>query len=244
MWHPDDYSVPTPTDAGSAVDTAGMRRLADRTLPLVIRTDFDRPGFALVRFSEPVDPPAFRRALIDFVAGLVNAYRERHGRSLTLCSVGRFDQQASTEAHLDGAPEESILVLGYEPTPVRSLLSLYDYARAAADARLDPLSYLEQHKPTFGEGRALLQRYRTDLTGFDAGRHNVLVINNSSGPLAAGRTSGMLGVLHQSQIPVRGPQHHRYVNTLLLTPAVPSASGCGEGTIGAYLEAGAFAACC
>jgi len=51
----------------------------------------------------------------------------RRGRlPFTFRSLARFDQQETTKFHLDGAPEQSMLVLGYEPSRVQSRLPTAD----------------------------------------------------------------------------------------------------------------------
>ena len=47
--------------------------------------------------------------------------------------MGRFDSQTTTKFHLDGAPDEAFLMLGYEASPVRSELAIADYSKAARD---------------------------------------------------------------------------------------------------------------
>ena len=79
-------------------------------------------------------PAAFREQLVAYAAELDDAYRRDFpSRRLLLRSIGRFSQVTSTEAHLDGAPDESILMLGYEPSEVESRLTIHDYVRCAAD---------------------------------------------------------------------------------------------------------------
>ena len=47
---------------------------------------------------------------------LQSIHRKNSGRELLYLTAERFDQQQTTKFHLDGAPAESILMLGYEPT--------------------------------------------------------------------------------------------------------------------------------
>src|SRR5207248_9369528 len=96
--------------------------------------------------------------------------------------LGRFDQKVSTEAHRDGAPEESVLMLGYEPTPVASRLFLLDSTRAAFDRGLSPAELLGRFNPLTPPGRAVLEEHVTEVPGFDPGHFHVVVINNSCSP--------------------------------------------------------------
>ena len=45
---------------------------------------------------------------------------QRGRRPFAYLSMARFDQQETTKFHLDGAPAESLLMLGYEPSKIRS----------------------------------------------------------------------------------------------------------------------------
>lgn len=240
---PDTYRLDTP--AVALADPAGLRRLAADVLPRVARTDFTAPGFALVRVADDLTSGQFRAALTDFAAALGDAYHSHFGRRLVAYWMGRFSQQATTEPHLDGAPDESVLVLGYEPSEVASRLFVYDYARAAADRGMGPKVFMDRLNPTFGEGKAAIAPYRTAVEGFDPGRYNVLVLNNSSAPPDQAAAAGMLGVLHQSVVPAPRPGAERFINTLMLRTADPAApgGGCGREAVRAFVDAGEFQSC-
>ncbi|WP_156345023.1 hypothetical protein [Verrucomicrobium spinosum] len=62
---------------------------------------------------------------------LSRLYGQQFGEPLEYVSMGRFDQQNTTRLHLDGAPARSFLMLGYEPTSVRSEFCIADYSRCA-----------------------------------------------------------------------------------------------------------------
>ena len=63
--------------------------------------------------------------------------------------MARFDQQETTKFHLDGAPEQSMLMLGYEPSRVVSRLFLADYTRAASDLGITPQLFLTEFNPMY-----------------------------------------------------------------------------------------------
>src|SRR4051794_36240046 len=106
-------------------------RLAEQLAPQVFRTDLQKPGFAVADLGTDLSSRPFRGLLVALASELAQFYHRSFGRPLGLISVGSFDQQVTTEPHLDGGPEESILILGYEPTRVASRLTLIDYTRAA-----------------------------------------------------------------------------------------------------------------
>jgi hypothetical protein len=185
----------------------------------VFRTDLDQPGFAAHDWARGKEgtPLRFRQFLVSLGQALGAVYQRRFGRPLTFFSLGRFDQQTTTAAHRDGAPDESILMLGYEPTSVASRLYLLDYTRAALDRGLRPAEFLERYNPLTPAGGQALSAYTTLAPDFEPSHYCVVVINNSSLPWEL-RQRGMLGVLHQADIPAPDATAHRYVNSLILTP--------------------------
>src|SRR4051794_10445163 len=93
---------------------------AEHTADLVFRTDLEMPGYVLFDLGPNLDSHGFRELLVRFCLLLGEAYQRRFGRKLRFLSLGHFDQQNTTKPHRDGAPDESILVLGYEPSDVQS----------------------------------------------------------------------------------------------------------------------------
>jgi hypothetical protein len=216
--------------------------LLDATASRVFRTDLSQPGFAIPDLGDDLTPIQFRSMLIGFAAALDHAYDRRFSRRLLLRSMGRFDQKVSAEAHLDGAPDESILMLGYEPSEITSRLFLIDYTRCAFDRGLQPREFLDRFNPTFGEGRSLLDAYATELTPFDRRHFRVVMFNNSCTPVDRAER-GMLGVLHKSIVVDPQSTQTRFVNTMMLSPADVAADDViGTEDVRAYLNAGAFKA--
>src|SRR2546423_691115 len=113
--------------------------------------------------------------------------------------MARFDQQDTTKFHLDGAPEQSMLMLGYEPSQVQSRLFLGDYTRAAFDLGITPQQFLQDYNPMLRKGEELLARYATELPQPEPGHARILLINNSSLPFTEAR-SNPLGVMHRAII--------------------------------------------
>lgn len=214
MTNAPDYLVP------AVPEPHALRAAAEQAAPLVFRTDVTRPGFALIDFGDGLDARRFRALLLGLADGLGRAYEGEFGRPLLLRSTDRFDQQVSTEAHRDGGPDESVLVLGYEPTEVDSRVSLVDYTRAALDRGLAPAEFLVRFNPITAAGRDALAGYATDVTAFDRTRYQALVINNGCADLVQ-RDRGMLGVLHRAVMLTPSPQKTRHVNSLMLVTAEP-----------------------
>jgi hypothetical protein len=184
----------------------------------VFRTDLARPGFAHLDLGVLALPSeAFSEMVREWAGQLAAEYRRRFGRSLAVVPQGSFDQQVTTAAHRDGGPDESVLVLGYEPTAVASRLLLLDFSRAAFDRGLSPAEFLAVHNPVFPAGRQQLEGYVTEVSGFDPAHAHVVIINNSNRPLEE-RHAGMLGVLHQAIIVNPDPSARRMIHSLILTP--------------------------
>jgi hypothetical protein len=133
-------------------------------------------------------------------------------------SMSRFDQQASTKAHRDGGPAESVLLLGYEPTPISSRLAIADYSRCAFERGLTPTEFLERHNPMFPAGEDLLAEYTTEIREFDSKQSQVLLINNSAAEFNPEERAWQ-GVLHQATIPEPRNDVPRIVNSIQLTKA-------------------------
>ena len=107
---------------GSQWDETIVRRVYAQ----VFRTNFAMPGVALLSFQERISSQELRSLMWVLKNSLGALHHEATGKHLVYLSMGRFDSQVTTKFHLDGAPDEAFLMLGYESTPVRSELSIAD----------------------------------------------------------------------------------------------------------------------
>jgi hypothetical protein len=196
-------------------DTQGMQTLASRVFHQVFRTDFQAPGIALVNLGQTVGSRQLRSFMVALKELLAERFYHQTGKRLDYLSLGRFDQQDTTKFHLDGAPEESFLMLGYEPTKVRSEVAIADYSKAAFDLGMEPKQFLAELNPMYAAGMERLAPYVTRLTAFDPGAAQVLLINNSSQPFIPNEQN-QLGVLHQATILQPLPTERRVVNSTML----------------------------
>jgi hypothetical protein len=218
-----------------------LRSSAERVATSVFHRDFSQPGFALLDLGTECMPRSFREILIALTASLNEVYQESFGRQLIYLSLGRFDQQATTRAHRDGAPNESILILGYEPTAIVSRLFLLDYTRCARERGLTPHEFLDRLNPAFGDNETLLRDYTIEVAGFDPAHYQILVINNSAASWED-RGHGMLGVLHKAIVLASQAGQPRHVNSLTLTTAeVSEQAGRTAAEIQAFIESAAVA---
>jgi hypothetical protein len=184
-----------------------VSELAAELFRLVWRTTLEQPGFAVVRFATPPDSRALRRAIFDLVAAMpIRFVAER---------LGRFDQQVSSKFHRDGAPPASLLLLGYEPTTVRSRIFIADASRAAHTAGVPLAEFVAKFNPMFPAGEAKYLPFVTELE-LPHGEPHIVAINNSLLPLDG---QNPLGVLHRAVIDEPDPGACRVINSVGLTPA-------------------------
>jgi hypothetical protein len=195
--------------------TAPDPDVAERVFGLVWRSNFDAPGFCLLDAGPGMDSHALRQAMLTLKGRLSDLCFQQTGRRLLFRSMARFDQQETTKFHLDGAPEQSMLILGYEPSPVHSRLFLADYTRAAFDLGITPQQFLHDFNPMYRQGEERLARFVTELPQPDPGHARLLVINNSSLPFSEARMNP-LGVLHKAVIVTPDEAQRRVVNSTML----------------------------
>ncbi|WP_166819714.1 hypothetical protein [Thalassoroseus pseudoceratinae] len=192
-------------------------RLAEETFPLVCRTDFMKPGFALIDLGAEFGSRAMRLGMSEVCARFDSLFQASQGRRLVTRSMTRFDQQTTTKPHVDGSELESVLVLGYEPTQVRSRIFMSDFSVCAGTQGLYPAEFLEKFNPMYAHGTKMLEPFTTELTAFDPGHFQILLVNNSC---ARGKLNGrtMQGVLHHADVPEPRTDVQRIINSILLTP--------------------------
>ena len=181
---------------------SGEQRLAVKAeggLDAVWRFDFSAPGFCLLDLGLAVDSHELRALMLRLREQLSEVGSRTYGVRFVYRSLGRFDQQETTRFHLDGAPDQSLLMLGYEPSKVHSRLSLADYSRCAYDLGTEPKRFLDEFNPMYRKGEQLLGRYVTHLPQPEENHSRILLINNSSLPYTETRTNP-LGVLHKAEI--------------------------------------------
>ena len=196
---------------GSTPDQA----IVEKVFGLAWRFDFTAPGFCLLDIGAGVDSHPLRSWMVDLKGWLSEINVRRSGRPFIFRSMARFDQQETTKFHLDGAPEQSMLILGYEPSRVISQLFLADFTRAAFDLKITPAQFLADFNPMYKKGEELLGRYVTEVPQADEGHSRILLINNSSLPFTEARTNP-LGVMHKAEVMDPTEPERRIVNSTML----------------------------
>jgi hypothetical protein len=188
---------------------------AEKAFDLAWRFDFTAPGFAVLDTGPGIDSHTLRSWMVVLKQRLSEIGSSRGRGSFAYRSMARFDQQETTKFHLDGAPEQSMLMLGYEPSKVVSRLFLADYTRAAFDLGITPQQFLTEFNPMYKKGEELLGRYVTELPQPTEGHSRILLVNNSSLPFTESRTNS-LGVMHKAIIVTPDDAERRIVNSTML----------------------------
>jgi hypothetical protein len=188
---------------------------AEKVFDLVWRFDFTMPGFCLLDIGPGVDSHTLRSWMVDLKERLSVVAVRLGGQPFVFRSMARFDQQETTKFHLDGAPEQSMLMLGYEPSEVRSRLFLADYTRAAFDLGITPQQFLNDFNPMYRKGEELLGRYVTELPQPAEGHARILLVNNSSLPFTEDGANP-LGVMHKAEVMAPTESERRIVNSTML----------------------------
>jgi hypothetical protein len=192
--------------------------LAGRLYQQAFRGDFGAPGVALVSLGRSVASAELRQFMVTLKECLDEVHAQATDRRLVYLSLARFNQQVTTKYHLDGAPDEAFLMLGYEPSVVRSELCVADYTKAAHDMGIDPKTFLSDFNPMFAQHERRLAPYITRLEGFDHDQANLLLLNNSSLPYQPG-SRNLLGVMHKATILNPLPDRTRTVNSTMIGTA-------------------------
>ncbi len=196
-------------------DRASLLSHAETVYDLVWRTGFSAPGFASLEIPPGPDSHDIRAWMIALKIRLSEISLSKGREPFVYRSMSRFDQQVTTKFHLDGAPDQSLLMLGYEPSKIESRLFLADYSDAAADLGITPKQFLQDYNPMFKKGEESLQPYTTELPPQRPGYSRIVLINNSSTPISPdGMTS--LGVMHKAIIVTPNDTEPRLVNSTML----------------------------
>ena len=204
-----------PTDYLLNLTLAPNHAAAEKVFDLVWRFDFAAPGFAIIDLAPGIDSHTLRSWIVGLKERMNGVSVRRGGKAFSFRSMARFDQQVTTKFHLDGAPAESMLILGYEPSNVASRLFLADFTCAAFDLGITPQQFLSDFNPMYKKGEDLLGRYVTELPQPEEGHSRILLINNSSLPFTAARTNP-LGVMHKAIIVTPDEGERRIVNSTML----------------------------
>lgn len=207
IWQPDTiYFYPESLDASV---------IADIIYRKTCRSDFTAPGFCVVNVGNTVGSVAFRRLMVDLKEEMATIHEAEKNQTLIYISAGRFDQQESTKLHLDGGPDESLLMLGYEPSQIDSELEIADYSKCAFELGISPQEFMEKYNPMFQWGADILKPYVTPIPCFSKGSFQIVCINNSSMPYSIDDAHWQ-GILHTARIIDPDESKRRIINSTMI----------------------------
>ncbi|MCW5824662.1 MAG: hypothetical protein KIT34_17825 [Cyanobacteria bacterium TGS_CYA1] len=201
------YTIEHPQN-GSTSDLAAL------VYDLACRTDFSKPGFALVRQRHVFDSKKHREELVALKEALSSLHQSKTGFKLGWFTMSRFDQKNTTKLHRDGGPSQSLLILGYEPSTVKSQISMADYSQSAFKLGITPEELLDRHNPMYEEGKDLLDPFTHVLNDFDTSIFQILVVNNSNATFG----DGWQGVLHGAVVEFESSDASRVINSTSVCP--------------------------
>ena len=193
-----------------------VSQLAVDVYERVCRTGFEQPGFCLVDLGADFGSQPLRQLMVKLKREMAAIHERRTNKTLIYLSAGRFDQQTTTRPHLDGGPDESMLMLGYEPTEIAAELEISDYTQCAASMELSPKEFMERHNPMFDAGFELLRPYAVPLRCFNPAVFQIVAINNSSASIDGNH---WLGTLHTATILNPDESKRRIINSTMIAPA-------------------------
>jgi hypothetical protein len=196
--------------------------IAEQVYGLACRTDFSRPGFCVVTLEQRISSVSFRRLMTDLKGALDLIHQSSTSNRLTYLSASRFNQNRTTRPHLDGGPDESMLMLGYEPSTVKSEIEISDYSKCAYDLGMTPKQFMFRYNPMFHEGLEMLQPYTIRIPCFPSPDYQLLCINNSSAAYATDR-SAWQGVLHTATVQATARSAQRVIDSTMIA-SVPEGS--------------------
>lgn len=195
-----------------------VRQLAEDIYGRTCRTNFDLPGFCLLNLGHAISSTEFRQLMVDLKNEMSSIHQRLWNEVLVFVSAARFDQQESTKPHLDGGPDECFLMLGYEPSPIRSEIEITDYAKCAFELGLTPRQLLAKYNPMFKAGAEVLQPFVTRLPCFVNDSYQIVFINNSSAPYSEGGEYWQ-GTLHTAVIESPDESKRRVINSTMIARA-------------------------
>lgn len=178
----------------------------------VFRTDFNEPGFVVIDFGFSITSEDLRECMVRLKNSLSQIHIDKFGEKLLYQWMGRFDQQETTKFHLDNAADQSFLMLGYEPTTIKSKLYFADYVELFKSMHISGEEYFEKYNPIFTDGENLLKPYITEVEGFREDTYKIVLINNSN----TNRLDKTIGVFHKAEIIQKDITKKRVINSTMI----------------------------
>ena len=190
-----------------------ITHIAKKSFSTVFRTTTEALGFMHLVFSKKeITPYQFRSIMIDLKKEFSKLSVSKFNKKLSYHWLVRFDQQVNTPFHVDNAAEQSILMLGYEPSDIKSELHLADYHAYANKAYKTPKDYFNKFTPVFKGDEDVLKPFLSKIKSVDNDHYSIVIINNSS-PKS---NTDTLGLFHKALIIKEDLSKSRIVNSMVL----------------------------
>ena len=190
-----------------------ITHIAEKSFTTVFRTTTEALGFMHLVFSKKeITPYQFRSIMIDLKKEFSKLSVSKFNKKLSYHWLVRFDQQVNTPFHVDNAAEQSILMLGYEPSNIKSELHLADYHAYANKAYKKPKDYFNKFTPVFKGDEDVLKPFISKIKSVDNDHYSIVIINNSS-PKS---NTDTLGLFHKALIIKEDLSKSRIVNSMVL----------------------------
>lgn len=199
-----------------------IEAFVDLVFASVFRQGLAHPGFALIDFGSGYSSEGLRESMVELKKACNQKAMAVYGKQLEHQWMGRFDQQATTKFHRDNAPDQSFLMLGYEPSAIRSRLFMADYAQLIHELGISEKTYFESHNPMYIEGEKALLPYTTAIESFDNTHFQIVFLNNSHSETATP------GLFHKAEMIDENPALPRIVNSMMMALGSPSVSNHAE----------------
>jgi hypothetical protein len=169
------------------------------TYDAVFRTSPTEPGYAYYL-------PEGTQSLEEVMQEILDTIAPFHPQPFAFVHQETFDQQNTTRFHRDGGPDNSYLLLGYEPSEVPSTLRIADGWWAATGRGESVEAFFKAHPLLSPDLGTVLLSYTTMISAFDHTRPFIVLINNSV----------KSGVLHQATIEEPNPDATRTIHSWML----------------------------
>ncbi|REG85204.1 hypothetical protein [Winogradskyella sediminis] len=190
-----------------------IKQIANKSFKEVFRTSTQAHGFVNLVFKKKnITPYQFRSIMINLKKELSKLSVSKFNKKLSYHWLVRFDQQVSTPFHVDNASEQSILILGYEPSNIKSELHIADYYSYANEAFETPEDYFNNFSPVFKDNEGVLLPFISKIKLANNDNYSIIIINNSSPKLDI----ETLGVFHKALIIKEDLSTSRIVNSMVL----------------------------
>jgi hypothetical protein len=179
--------------------TADIHQNPKGVYEAVFRTTPTEPGYAYW-------VPEGTQPLTQTMQEIIDALAPFYPAPFAFVHRETFDQQNTTRFHRDGGPDNSYLLLGYEPSLVPSTLRIADTWRVATERGESVEEFLNTHPLLSPELPSVLSTHTTTITAFDHNRAFIVLINNSV----------KSGVLHQATIGEPNPDLTRTIHSWMV----------------------------